>query len=90
MTLIFTCNVCNDSLKKINIYINHDLFEIAQWLRANRISLNEAKTEIILFHPKGKNITKNLNFRISAQKINPVKQSKYLGIYVDEHLELSN
>ena len=27
-----------------------------------------------------------LNFRISGQKINEVKKTKYLGIYLDEHL----
>ena len=78
--------ICNRLLKKINKYINHDLSQIVQWLRSNRISLNAGKTEIILFRPKGKNITKNLNFRISGQKINPIKQTKYLGIYLDEHL----
>ena len=36
------------SLKKINKYINHDLSQIVQWLRANRISLNASKREIIL------------------------------------------
>ena len=54
--------------------------------RTNRISLNAGKTKIILFQPKAKNITKNLNFKISGQKINPVKQTKYLGMYRDEHL----
>ena len=74
------------SLKKINKYINHDLSQIVQWLRANRISLNASKTEIILFRPNTKTITKHLNFRISGQKVNIVKQTKYLGIYLDEHL----
>ena len=78
--------ICNKSLKKINKYINHDLSQIVQWLRANRISLNAGKTEIILFRPKGKNITKNFNFRIIGQKINPIKQTKYLVIYLDEDL----
>ena len=74
------------SLKKINKYINHDLSQIVQWLRANRISLNASKTEIILFRPKTKTITKHLNFRINGQKVNIVKQTKYLGIYLDKHL----
>ena len=60
--------------------------QIVQWLRANRISLNASKTEIILFRPKTKTITKHLNFRINGQKVNIVKQTKYLGIYLDEHL----
>ena len=77
---------CNKSLKKINKYINHDLSQIVQWLRANRISLNANKTELIIFRPKNKNITKQLNFRISGQKINTVNKTKYLGIYLDQHL----
>ena len=56
------------SLKKINKYINHDLSQIVQWLRANRISLNASKIETILFRPKTKTITKHLNFRINGQK----------------------
>ena len=49
-------------------------------------NLSQCKIKIILFWTKAKNITKSLNFRISGQKINPVKQTKYLGIYLDEHL----
>ena len=77
---------CSKSLKKINKYINHDLSQIRQWLRANRISINANKTELIIFRPKNKSITKHLNFRISGLKINPVNKAKYLGIYLDEHL----
>ena len=76
----------NKSHKKINQYINHDLSLIVQWLQANKISLYQAKTEIIIFQPKGKIITEHLNFKISGQKINPINQIKYLGIYLDKHL----
>ena len=77
---------CSKSLKKINKYINHDLSQIVQWLIANRISLNANKTELLIFRPKNKSITKHLNVRISGQKINPVNKAKYLGIYLDEYL----
>ena len=77
---------CNKSLKKIKKYINHDLSQIVQWLRANRISLNANKTKLTIFRPKNKSITKHLNFTISGQKLNKVKKTKYLGIYLDEHL----
>ena len=62
------------------------IFPIVQWLRAYRISLNESKTELIIFIPKNKSITKPLNFRISGQEINEVEKTKCLGIYRDEHL----
>ena len=39
----------NASLKKLNKHINHDLKLLCNWLRANEISLNTKKTEIIIF-----------------------------------------
>lgn len=48
------------------------------WLRANRISLNTKKTEIIIFHPKNKRISKHMNFRISGLKITTKKTVKYV------------
>ena len=70
----------NKSLKKINKLVNHNIVLIAKWLRANNISPNTSKTEIILFCPKRKTISKRLNFRISKQKLNISKNVKYLGI----------
>ena len=72
------------SLKKVDKFISHDLSLLVQWLRAYRISLNTSKTEIILFQTKNKKITKNLNFRISGQKIDTIKQTEYLGKYLDD------
>ena len=77
----------NKSLKKINSLINHDLALLVQWLRANKISLNTSKTEIIIFRPKHKIITKYLNFRISGEKMNLSAAVKYLGVILHEHLE---
>ena len=76
----------NKSLKKIHKYINHDLTQIAQWLKANRISLRSNETEIILFRPKNKKTSKKLNFRVSDQKLEPLKQNKYLNIFLDGNM----
>ena len=46
------------SLKDINYKINHDLKNIVDWLRANKISLNSGKTELVLFRTKNKHINK--------------------------------
>ena len=51
-----------------------------------KISLNASKTEIILFRSSYKKMTKNLNFRVSGQKIKLSDYVKYLGIYLDKHL----
>ena len=76
----------SNSMTKISRYINHELKVVVHWLRANRISLNVDNTEIVIFRPKGKDITKKLNFRISDQQIYISKQVKYLGLMLDESL----
>ena len=44
-------------------------------LRASKILLNADKTELVLFRPKNRKITKNMNFRISAQKNKNAEQN---------------
>lgn len=79
----------NKSLKKLNKQVNEDIRWLVTWLRANKISLNTSKTEIILFRRKHKILSKNLNFRLSCQGIFLKKQVTYLGVILDEHLEWS-
>ena len=74
------------SLKKLNKKVNRDLKLIVEWVRANKLSLNANKTEIIIFKSKNKTITKHLNFRISGQKIKPSNKVKYLGVILQEDL----
>ena len=76
----------SSSLKLINKYIKHDLKLILHWLRANRISMNVDKTDIILFRSKNKKVEKKLNFHINGQKIIPATHTKYSGILLDQHL----
>ena len=77
----------NKSLKQINKLINHDLSLLVQWLRSNKISLNTSKTEIVIFRPKRKSITKHLNFRISSEKKNISSAVNYLGVLLHENLQ---
>ena len=64
---------CSKSFKYQNKNINGDMSNLVQWLRANRISLNIKKTDIVTFKPKIKNI---LVFRISGQKNLPGSKTK--------------
>ena len=71
-------------LKNLNKTVNFDLSNLVQWLRANKISLNANKTEIVVFRSPTKQIYKSLNFRLSGQKIKPKHCAKYLGVIIDE------
>ena len=48
------------------------------------------KTELVILRsPKKKKICKNLNFRLSGQKIEQKRHTKYLGVILDEHLSFN-
>ena len=70
----------DNSTKKINNHINRALKLVVQWIRANKLSLNTSKTELVIFKPKNK-ISTN-----SGQKIKPSSQVKYLGTIIQDDL----
>ena len=78
------------SHKDINQKIHFELKNIVRWLWPNEISLNPKKTKIVTFRIQKTITKKNMNFRIIGQKINTMKESKYLGIKMDEHLTFRN
>ena len=39
----------NNSIKKMNKQVGHDLQDFSYWLNANNIFLNVSKTEVVLF-----------------------------------------
>ena len=47
------------SLKQIQKYVNFDLKFLCNWLKANRISLNASKTELIVFRDPRKKVSMN-------------------------------
>ena len=74
------------SLKKIQKYMNLDLRFVCNWLKANKISLNASKTEMLIFRDPRKKIDFDLKIKIDGKKVVPSKFVKYLGIYLDNFL----
>ena len=74
------------TLKKIQKYVNLDLRFLCKWLKANKISLNASKTELIVFRDPRKISNYELKIQIDGKKLIPSKFVKYLGIYIDCHL----
>ena len=67
-------------------YINPDLRFLCKWLKANKISLNATKTELIIFRHPNKQINYDLKIKIDGKILIPSKYVKYLGIKLDSHL----
>ena len=76
----------NNSPKKVQKQLNIDLKLLCNWLLANKISLNSKKTEIIIFQKPGLKLKWNWNIRLNGYKLRPMDEIKYLGIYLDKHL----
>ena len=74
-----------DSIKKINKVVNKDLKFLIQWLHENKISLNVAKNEVIIFRRKKKQLDFDVNLMIFGEKLQASSYVKYLGIYLDEY-----
>ena len=86
MTLTFYMPVI---LLKKSKRIDFHLSNLIQWLRANKISLNVNKTDLVIFRSQKKQIYINLNFRLSGQKLKPRHHTKYLGVILEEHLSFN-
>ena len=75
-----------DSISDIEAAVNSDLDNLKNWLMANKLSLNIAKTEFMLIHPKQMKTSIQPNIFIEKKQIKQVYKCKTLGIIVDQHL----
>ena len=69
--------------------INIELQNLNQWLQANRLSLNIAKTEFMIIISRQKQLTNTnnlINIKIENNRIKRVASAKSLGVTVDERL----
>ena len=63
---------------------------LLQWLKANRIQLNVAKTEVVLFKNKSKRVNYNIKIKLDGKLIRFSKCTKYLGLLIDKNLSFYN
>ena len=76
----------NKSLKQLQKHMNIDLKILQNWLKANKISLNASKTELILFRHPNKKVNYDLKIKINGKRLYPSDYVKYLGITIDSFL----
>ena len=76
----------NKELKQIETKLNKDLTLLTDWLHLNKIALNVAKTQAILFRHAKKKTTRKIELKICGQKIVFATTTKYLGLILDENL----
>ena len=72
-------------LGTIDSVVNHKLKLISQWLRSNKLSVNETKTELIIFRFSRKDLPREPDI-INNYKLKLHSHVKYLGTLIDEVL----
>jgi hypothetical protein len=73
-------------MKQLKTQLNKDLKTLTIWLKANKISLNASKTEILIFRNPNKPMNYDPKIKLDGIRIYPSKYVKYLGILIDAHL----
>jgi len=74
--------------KQLFAAMKQELEKLKEWFQANKLSLNLQKTNYVLFQPKGAStVDNNLQLTIGAETIARKSSVKFLGIYLDEHLQ---
>ena len=72
--------------KKLQRTVNNELKFLVEWLRANRLSLNVAKTEFLIFRPPRKTLPFRITLRLENTKLFESTKIKYLGLILDTRL----
>ena len=63
-------------LKKLKKLVDADLKQLADWLNANKISLNVKKTETVIFESKQKKFEGDVKIKICGKKLYPTESVK--------------
>ena len=78
-----------NTITELHNKLNNDLENIHQWLLANKLTFNTSKTEYMMVGSrqklgKGEDYT---HIKLGDNKINKVKETKTLGVIVDDQLK---
>ena len=73
-------------VKSINKQVNYNLKNLSNWLKANKISLNVGKTELVLFTSSKKQLDCDLKIKLNRERLYETDSVKYLGIQIDKRL----
>jgi hypothetical protein len=101
LTLLFaddtTLQLNSSDVQNLFNTANSELSKVAEWFRANKLTLNLSKTKYILFKQPSQHVDfSNLKLGIDNVNIERIglgceeRAFKFVGMYLDEHLTWNN
>ena len=85
-------SIAASSLPELELALNTELANLHEWLNVNKLSLNIAKTELMLIGSRQRlatTIGHSLTVQIEGHEIDRVPHTKSLGLYIDQNLSWS-
>ena len=79
------CNLDNNVTEDV---INRELLRVYEWLEANKLSLNVAKTKFMVFHTSNR-LVRYPNLLINGRPIERVSQFNFLGLILQSNMSWS-
>ena len=76
------CNISQNISEEV---INVELLKLWDWLGANKLSLNIAKTKYMVFHTSKRNMIYP-NLKINNNTIETVTEFNFLGVILHSHM----
>jgi len=84
-TLLGNIDYSETAIPKMEKYLNDELQNISNWLKANKLALNIDKTCFMIFHSANKKVM-DLSLKIDGVEIKRVSHFNFLGINLHENL----
>ena len=76
----------SDDLKSLEKTVNQELKKLSLWLNVNRLALNVAKTNFVIFRSYQKIPDHNVTLLMNNKALEQKDHVKYLGVLLDQHL----
>ena len=76
--------------RRLKKRVNIDLKLLLHWLKANKIHLNVAKTVVLLFKNKSKQLNYDIKIKLDGKLMRFSKETKYLGMIIDNNLTMTS
>ena len=74
------------SPQQLEYFANKELKKLNSWLIVNRLSLNFAKTNFVIFRPYNKPMNYKITLKFNKKAISERSAIKYLGVMLDSSL----
>ena len=76
----------SNDLKNLEQTVNDELKKLSLWLNLNRLALNVAKTNFVIFRSTQKATNFNVTLLMNKKALQQKDHVKYLGVLLDQHL----